>query len=234
MLFPRGRARRRAGGRILRRAGARRSAVVRRQRSGAAVSRTARSTRRRRRRGSSSYALMPHDRAVQRVRFFDQYRSYVINYNLGKDMVRQLHRVARRHAPTTPTHAGRSSRSCCRRRGCPPGCGDRQMKRRLAGRGVRLVRRARADLSCGLRLRLRHGPGGTAHPLRRVQLLRLPALVVHLPRPEALVGRRRLLRRRVPGLHRDHPVAAHETMGESRIRLASPCCRRRSFSPPTR
>ena len=44
------------------------------------------------------YALMPHDRAVQRVRFFDQYRSYVINYNLGKDMVRQLHRIARRHA----------------------------------------------------------------------------------------------------------------------------------------
>jgi hypothetical protein len=26
-------------------------------------------------------------RAQQRVRFIDQYRSYVINYNLGKDMV---------------------------------------------------------------------------------------------------------------------------------------------------
>jgi hypothetical protein len=35
------------------------------------------------------YALMAHDRAVQRVKFFDQYRSYVINYNLGKDMVRR-------------------------------------------------------------------------------------------------------------------------------------------------
>ena len=35
------------------------------------------------------YALMTHDRAAQRVRFFDQYRSYVINYNLGKDMVRR-------------------------------------------------------------------------------------------------------------------------------------------------
>ncbi|MGE5814647.1 MAG: hypothetical protein ACM36C_09195 [Acidobacteriota bacterium] len=34
------------------------------------------------------YALMPRERAEQRVRFFDQYRSYVINYNLGKDMVR--------------------------------------------------------------------------------------------------------------------------------------------------
>jgi hypothetical protein len=35
------------------------------------------------------YALMPRERAAQRVRFFDQYRSYVINYNLGKDMVRE-------------------------------------------------------------------------------------------------------------------------------------------------
>jgi hypothetical protein len=34
------------------------------------------------------YALMPSDRARQRIRFFDQYRSYVINYNLGQDMVR--------------------------------------------------------------------------------------------------------------------------------------------------
>ena len=36
------------------------------------------------------YALMPSDRAKQRVRFFDQYRSYVINYNLGKDMMRRF------------------------------------------------------------------------------------------------------------------------------------------------
>jgi hypothetical protein len=34
------------------------------------------------------YAMMPADRAEQRTRFFDQYRSYVINYNLGQDMVR--------------------------------------------------------------------------------------------------------------------------------------------------
>lgn len=33
------------------------------------------------------YAMMPRDRAEQRTRFFDQYRSYVINYNLGKDLV---------------------------------------------------------------------------------------------------------------------------------------------------
>jgi len=34
------------------------------------------------------YALMPAPQAAQRVRFFDAYRSYVINYNLGRDLVR--------------------------------------------------------------------------------------------------------------------------------------------------
>jgi hypothetical protein len=33
--------------------------------------------------------LYPRDRAEQRVRFIEQYRSYVINYNLGKDLVRR-------------------------------------------------------------------------------------------------------------------------------------------------
>jgi hypothetical protein len=35
------------------------------------------------------YALYSPPRAAQRIRFIDQYRSYVINYNLGKDMVRR-------------------------------------------------------------------------------------------------------------------------------------------------
>jgi hypothetical protein len=35
------------------------------------------------------YGLYSTARAQQRVRFIDQYRSYVINYNLGKDMVAQ-------------------------------------------------------------------------------------------------------------------------------------------------
>jgi len=35
------------------------------------------------------YGLSSRPRAEQRVRFFDQYRSYVINYNLGKDLVRR-------------------------------------------------------------------------------------------------------------------------------------------------
>ena len=34
------------------------------------------------------WAMSPKDRADQRTRFFDQYRSYVINYNLGQDLVR--------------------------------------------------------------------------------------------------------------------------------------------------
>jgi hypothetical protein len=35
------------------------------------------------------YAMYAPERAKQRVKFMDQYRSYVINYNLGKDMVRR-------------------------------------------------------------------------------------------------------------------------------------------------
>ena len=31
---------------------------------------------------------MPLERARQRVRFIDTYRSYVINYNLGQDLVK--------------------------------------------------------------------------------------------------------------------------------------------------
>ncbi|QXD16806.1 hypothetical protein GQ464_007675 [Rhodocaloribacter litoris] len=36
----------------------------------------------------TTYALMTPERARQRVRFIDTYRSYVINYNLGQDLVR--------------------------------------------------------------------------------------------------------------------------------------------------
>jgi len=36
------------------------------------------------------YAMYSPERAKQRVRFIEQYRSYVINYNLGKDMVRRF------------------------------------------------------------------------------------------------------------------------------------------------
>ena len=36
-----------------------------------------------------TYALLSSDRAKQRVRFIDTYRSYVINYNIGQDLVRR-------------------------------------------------------------------------------------------------------------------------------------------------
>ncbi len=36
----------------------------------------------------TTYALMAPARAVQRVKFIEKYRSYVINYNLGMDLVR--------------------------------------------------------------------------------------------------------------------------------------------------
>jgi hypothetical protein len=34
------------------------------------------------------YSLFSRERAKQRIRFFDRYRSYVINYNVGLDLVR--------------------------------------------------------------------------------------------------------------------------------------------------
>ncbi|HEX8411156.1 MAG TPA: hypothetical protein VF883_20000 [Thermoanaerobaculia bacterium] len=37
----------------------------------------------------TTYALMSPARARQRVKFIEQYRSYVINYNFGQDLVRQ-------------------------------------------------------------------------------------------------------------------------------------------------
>jgi len=35
----------------------------------------------------TKYSLFSNERAIQRVKFIDKYRSYVINYNLGKDLV---------------------------------------------------------------------------------------------------------------------------------------------------
>jgi hypothetical protein len=46
-----------------------------------------------------SYALMSPERAAQRVRFIDQYGAYVINYNLGKDLVASY---LERHAGADP------------------------------------------------------------------------------------------------------------------------------------
>jgi len=46
------------------------------------------------------YGLYAPERAKQRVKFVDQYRSYVINYNLGKDLVRDY---VERHGGNDPS-----------------------------------------------------------------------------------------------------------------------------------
>ncbi len=46
-----------------------------------------------------TYGLMDPPRAAQRLRFIDRYRSYVINYNLGQDLVA---RYVERHAGDDP------------------------------------------------------------------------------------------------------------------------------------
>jgi len=51
------------------------------------------------------YAMMSPPRAEQRTRFFDTYRSYVINYNLGKDLVKDY--VERRSGGAAATSARR-------------------------------------------------------------------------------------------------------------------------------
>jgi hypothetical protein len=49
----------------------------------------------------TEYALMAPGRALQRTKFFDQYRSYVINYNLGQDIVKR-YIESRGGTPDTP------------------------------------------------------------------------------------------------------------------------------------
>jgi hypothetical protein len=38
----------------------------------------------------TKYSLMSRPRAEQRVKFIEKYRAYVINYNLGEDLVREF------------------------------------------------------------------------------------------------------------------------------------------------
>jgi hypothetical protein len=60
------------------------------------------------------FAMMPRPRAEQRVEFFDQYRSYVIKYNLGKDLVRafverraKMDTAPKRNGPNSPRSSPR-------------------------------------------------------------------------------------------------------------------------------
>ncbi len=56
------------------------------------------------------YALMEPAQARQRIRFLDTYRSYVINYNLGEDLVREyVERSGVRLAAIVTLRGGRTS-----------------------------------------------------------------------------------------------------------------------------
>ena len=65
--------------------------------------------------GSSGTGCIRAPRAEQRVRFIDQYRSYVINYNLGKDMVARYVESRGRRGANDRRGAGRCSRGCSSR-----------------------------------------------------------------------------------------------------------------------
>ncbi len=59
------------------------------------------------------YTLSSPERAAQRTKFFDAYRSYVINYNLGKDLVREY---VERDTTDLWRVAGPGSKTCYRHR----------------------------------------------------------------------------------------------------------------------
>ena len=92
--------------------------VVCRQRSGPAISSTARSIAMRAVAWLEKYAMYTKPRAEQRVKFIEQYRSYVINYNLGKDLIRAYVEKAMGRDKTRAAPLAASSARCCRRRAC--------------------------------------------------------------------------------------------------------------------
>ncbi len=62
------------------------------------------------------YAVMEPARAQQRVKFIQRYRSYVINYNLGEDMVR---RYIEKRSSADPQKRWSESPKCCPRQDFP-------------------------------------------------------------------------------------------------------------------
>ena len=93
------------------------------------------------------YAMYSPERAKQRVRFIDQYRSYVINYNLGQGHGPALRRIAQRRR--RPRSDGRSSRSSCRHPGCPRAYSDRQ-RQRWRGPGLMASRSGRVLVAAAM------------------------------------------------------------------------------------
>ena len=121
----------------------------------------------------------------------------------GKDMVGRVYRAEGRHL--TRRGGGRSSPRCSPRRDCLLGFASGFAPSR---RGIR------GDLPGGLRLGLRQRAGRRGDSIRRIQLLRLRPILVHVPRHDTRGSCAGLLRRRLPGRQRPVPLARHPAMGE--------------------
>ena len=151
VLYPAGGARSVAGRGLRERAGAGRSARVCGQRGRAPISERRDPIGKQATAWLSQYAMMSPVRAEQRTRFFDTYRSYVINYNLGKDLVKQ-YVESRGGVAASRRSAGRSSCGCSRRRGCRRRCADGVTASRSPERRTARARSARStstsSISC--------------------------------------------------------------------------------------
>ena len=179
------------------------------------------------------YGLSSRPRAEQRVRFIDQYRSYVINYNLGKDLVRSWIESQGGAAAGKALGGVRAAPLLA-----PAAVGLEVIAAVVAWQGLMVEvggLLAAAVLSvAGYVFVYATGRAGPPDPLGRLQLLRLPAVVVPLSRPVA--------RRRArdccggefrPSSRRSSGGPAPDD-GSMRIRSASRCCRRRSSPSRTR
>ena len=163
----------------------------------------------RRRRSSRRTAMYAPERAKQRVRFIDQYRSYVINYNLGKDMVR---RYIESRGGTAANPAKRWAEF------------DGAAVVAAAAVGTAVNAPVDVEARAGWRRRCSASPATSsstrpAEPVRRFARTATATTSTcrrgsstAIPRSSAVA--RRLLRRRVSRLHRDHPLAGHATLGE--------------------
>ena len=106
------------------------------------------------------YAMMSPPRAEQRTRFIDQYRSYVINYNLGKDLVKD-YIESRAGGRRRPALVG--VRAAARLAATAVGPSDREHADERRGRARRPAGRCRCARPAAGRARLsgrsrRHSP----------------------------------------------------------------------------
>ena len=152
---------------------AHRSPRLRRQRGGAPIPQRRDLARRTRRRGWRPTRCSPAPRAEQRVRFFDQYRSYVINYNLGKDLVRAYIEARGGTADNPARRWAEFGAAVSRRRACRPAAGRaRAATTSAAGTSGHYTRAAPVARRCGTDKRPCAGDRGLATRLSGVLLAR--------------------------------------------------------------